>query len=83
MLAVGFAVERKEVIPVEERIDAEFFGADPTVAHLGVRCVVGMGLQTDADLVGMGHRLLLVTNGPIVGSLPPAISIWQQLYGLQ
>ena len=50
VLAVRVAVEREEVVPVEDDVDAEVLGAPHRVADLGVVGVLGLELDADPDL---------------------------------
>ena len=53
VLAVGLAVEREEVVPVEHDVDARVLGGGDGVADLCVVRVLRLELQTDAE--GVGH----------------------------
>ena len=47
--AVGVAEQREEVIPGEERVGARLLGAEPGVAHLLERAVLGRDADADAE----------------------------------
>jgi len=51
VLAGGVAVERVEVIPVEDHVDAEVLGLGDGAADGGVVGVLGLDLEPDADSV--------------------------------
>ena len=53
VLAVRLAVEREEVIPAEDRVDAELLGLAPRAAHALEVGVLGLDLDTDAH---RGHE---------------------------
>jgi hypothetical protein len=53
VLAVGLAVEREEVVPVEHDVDARVLGGGDGVTDLVVVRVLRLELQTDAE--GVGH----------------------------
>ena len=47
--AVGLSVERVEVVPVEDHVDADLLRAARGVADLGIVGVLGLDLDSDAD----------------------------------
>src|SRR5690606_18664733 len=62
VLAVGVAVEREEVVPVEDHVDAEVFGAPHGIPDRGVIGVRGRKLKGAAE--GAGSRAPTLVSAP-------------------
>ncbi len=58
MLALRFAVQRIEVVPVEDDVDAHVLGTEDRVADLGVVGVLGLELDANSDGVGSHDRVI-------------------------
>src|SRR6478735_2229237 len=72
VLAVGVAVQRIEVVPVEDDVDAEVLGAEYGVPDGAVIGVLWLELDADADRpVRCSHAPTVRTRSWRVGSAPP------------